>query len=239
MSDGSARSVEMVPGIPSEGWSVLHLFFHVGARVKKEGAISALKAAIGEGYQVVTVALVGHKADFGVMVLGPDMLRLRRLQSDLQSSGLLLADSYVSLTEVSEYAKGLPEDRKIPRLYPQLPPSGKRAFCFYPMSKKREVGANWYTLSYQERENQMLQHGGSGRKFAGRIIQLITGSTGLDDYEWGVTLFGERIDDIKDVVYTMRFDEVSAVYAQFGPFFVGIIDEPEAALSACLSGAAN
>jgi len=234
MSEVQMGSEHITPGIPSEGWSVLHFFFRAGPEVEKEHAVRALKAASTDGYQVVTASLLGHKADLAVMALGPDLARLRRLQSELQGSGLSLVDSYVSLTEVSEYAKNLSQDRKIPRLYPVLPPADKRAFCFYPMSKRRQVGANWYTLSYEQREAQMMAHGSSGRSFAGRILQLITGSTGLDAFEWGVTLFGQRIDDIKDVVYTLRFDEVSAVYAEFGAFYVGIVDEPEAALSACL-----
>ncbi len=238
MSDSQGQSNLLEPGIPSEGWSVLHLFYRTGPHVEKEGIVRALKALESEGYQVVTAALMGHKADLGIMALGPDMFRLRRLQSELQSCGVALADSYVSLTEVSEYASTLPEERKAPRLYPHLPPAGKNAFCFYPMSKKREVGANWYLLSYEEREKHMLQHGGSGRKFAGRIVQLITGSTGLDEHEWGVTLFGQRIDDIKDVVYSMRFDEVSAAYASFGRFYVGLIGDPHAVVSACLPGSA-
>ena len=239
MSDDLAENEVVVPGVPSEGWSVLHLFYHVAPGIDKQGIVSALKSVAGDGYQVVTATLMGHKADMAVMALGLDMFRLRRLQSELQNSGLSLADSYVSLTEVSEYAKGLPEGRRAPRLYPVLPPSGMRAFCFYPMSKRREVGANWYRLSYSEREEQMMEHGESGRKFSGRIIQLITGSTGLDRYEWGVTLFGQRIDDIKDVVYTLRFDEVSAVYAEFGPFYVGLVDEPETVLATCLSGSSQ
>jgi peroxiredoxin len=132
-------------------------------------------------------------------------------------------DSYVSLTELSEYAKGVPEELKQMRLFPQLPPEGKRAWCFYPMSKRRKVGQNWYTLPYDEREQLMRGHGKVGRTFAGRVLQLITGSTGLDDWEWGVTLFAERPDDLKDVVYTMRFDEASATYAEFGPFFTGLV----------------
>ncbi len=96
-----------------------------------------MKAAEADGLQVVTVAMLGHKADLGFMALGPDLWRLRRLQSDLQAAGLEVADSYVSLTEVSEYAAGLPDEMKQARLYPRLPPEGKPAFCFYPMSKRR------------------------------------------------------------------------------------------------------
>ncbi|TAN31335.1 MAG: chlorite dismutase [Actinomycetota bacterium] len=235
MSDESTQDEEIVPGVPTEGWPVLHLFYHLGPELNSDAAVKALESASGGGYQVVTAALIGHKADFAVMVLGPDVLRLRKLQSELWSCGLILADSYFSLTEVSEYARNLPEERRLPRLYPVLPPEGKRAFCFYPMSKRRDVGANWYMLSYEDRMKHMAAHGASGHKFAGRIIQLITGSTGLDAYEWGVTLFGQRIDDIKDVVYTLRFDEVSAEYAEFGPFYVGIVDRPEVALNYCMA----
>jgi chlorite dismutase len=109
------------------------------------------------------------------------------------------------------------------RLYPVLPPEGKNAWCFYPMSKKREAHANWFALPFDDRRDLMMDHGKSGRTFAGRIVQLITGSTGLDDWEWGVTLFGVNPDDLKDVVYTMRFDLASALYAEFGPFYTGMI----------------
>jgi chlorite dismutase len=99
------------------------------------------------------------------------------------------------------------------------------------MSKKRERKANWYTLDYDDRKALMHEHGTSGRKFAGRVVQVITGSTGLDDYEWGVTLFCQHPDDIKEVVYTMRFDEASAVYAEFGQFYVGMVTSPADALT--------
>ena len=91
------------------------------------------------------------------------------------------------------------------------------------MSKLRGETNNWYNLSYEDRERLMYEHGASGRSFAGRVIQLVTGSTGIDDYEWGVTLFAERPDDLKDVVYTMRYDEASRLYAEFGPFYTGLI----------------
>jgi chlorite dismutase len=102
------------------------------------------------------------------------------------------------------------------------------AFCFYPMSKKREGHANWYATPFDHRHQMMIEHGKSGRAFAGRVVQLVTGSTGLDDHEWGVTLFAISPDVIKDVVYTLRFDEGSALYGEFGTFYVGylaMIDE--------------
>jgi chlorite dismutase len=94
------------------------------------------------------------------------------------------------------------------------------------MSKKRVTEQNWFTEPYDRRKELMLEHGTSGRKFAGRVLQVVTGSTGLDDFEWGVTLFAVHPDDLKEVVYTMRFDEASAVYAEFGPFYTGMVAEP-------------
>jgi peroxiredoxin len=155
--------------------------------------------------------------------VGPDLWRLRRFQTDVELAGLTVVDSYLSLTELSEYASGLPEERKRARLYPELPPRGKPAFCFYPMSKRRGEHDNWYALPYAEREHLMMGHGKTGRTFAGRVLQLVTGSTGIDDFEWGVTLFGVHPDDLKDCVYTMRYDEASARFAEFGAFYTGMV----------------
>jgi peroxiredoxin len=221
------------PIVPSTGLGVLHLFFRTGPSVEAEAVVAAVKAAEAEAdYQVVTFATLGHKADVGVMALGPDLWRLRALQSALQSAGLELVDSYVSLTEVSEYAQHMSDGMKRPRLYPTLPPEGKRAICFYPMSKRRNVGQNWFALPYEERERLMHEHGTTGRSFAGRVIQLVTGSTGIDDWEWGVTLFAEHPDDLKEVVYKMRYDEASAVYAEFGVFVTGMIAPVDEVLDA-------
>jgi chlorite dismutase len=211
------------PLSPAEGWGVLHLFCRLSPASDAEAVVAAVKAAEAADQQVVVFSVFGHKADLGVMALGPDWVALRRLQAALQQAGLAIVHSYVSLTEVSEYAKGMPAEHLRMRLYPVLPPAGKRAFCFYPMSKRRAEGHNWYALPYDDRKDLMLGHGRVGRTFAGRVVQLITGSTGLDDFEWGVTLFATGPDDLKDVVYTMRFDEASAHYAEFGPFFTGIV----------------
>ncbi len=99
--------------------------------------------------------------------VGPDLWRLHTLQADLQAAGLTIADSYVSLTEVSEYAQGLPPEMLEARLHPKLPPEGKPAFCFYPMSKRRNVGQNWFSLPYDERLELMHGHGKTGRTFTG------------------------------------------------------------------------
>jgi hydrogen peroxide-dependent heme synthase len=209
--------------VPATGWGVLHLFCRPTPLLDAEAVVAAVKLAEAARLQVVTVSMLGHKADACFLALGPDLRALRRFQSALQAAGLDVVDSYVSLTEVSEYAKGMPEEMLRARLYPTLPPAGKPAFCFYPMSKRREFQHNWFTLPYDERDALMREHGRSGRTFAGRVLQLITGSAGLDDHEWGVTLFAVHPDDLKDVVYTMRFDRASAVYAEFGPFYTGVV----------------
>lgn len=211
------------PMKPSVGWGVLHLFCKLSPFTEAEAVVAAVKRAEADGDQVVPVAMLGHKADVAFMALGDDLWRLRRLQSDLAAAGLDLVDSYVSLTELSEYAQGVPDAMKEARLHPQLPPEGKQAWCFYPMSKRREPEANWFTEPYDTRKELMYEHGASGRTFAGRVLQVVTGSTGLDDYEWGVTLFAVHPDDLKEVVYTMRFDRASAIYAEFGPFYTGMV----------------
>jgi hydrogen peroxide-dependent heme synthase len=222
------------PLAPSTGWAVLHLFCQVPPDLDQDVLRKAVAEAEGDGYQVVPVALLGHKADLGLMVLGEDLWGLRRFQTAVQEAGAEPTASYVSLTEVSEYAAGIPEEMRQARLFPQLPPEGKAAFCFYPMSKRRTAEFNWYSLEFDARKELMMAHGKVGRTFAGRILQVITGSTGLDDFEWGVTLFGTHPDDLKDCVYEMRFDEGSANYAEFGPFYAGMVGDLEAVLAAVL-----
>jgi chlorite dismutase len=219
------------PVSPSTGVGVLHLFCKPTPMFDAEAVVAAVKAAQDAGGQVVTVAILGHKCDMAVMAINENLRELRLLQTALQHAGLDVVDSYVSITEVSEYAAQMPDDMKRPRLYPTIPPNhvdyAMPAWCFYPMSKRRDGDANWFTLPYERRSELMHEHGVSGRKFAGRVAQYITGSTGLDDYEWGVTLFAVHPDDLKEVVYTMRFDEASAVYAQFGPFYTGMVTPVE------------
>jgi chlorite dismutase len=205
------------------GLSVLHLFCTVNPDVDREAVNSAIKSAEAADHQVLTAATLGHKSDLAVMVLGPDWPTQRTLQTALQRAGLDVVDSYVSITEVSEYAKGMPEHMLQSRLYPQLPPEGLDTFCFYPMSKRREAHANWFATPFDERNEMMREHGTSGRAFAGQVVQLVTGSTGLDDYEWGVTLFARNPEVVKEVVYTMRFDKGSALYGEFGAFYVGYL----------------
>ena len=212
---------------PSVGMAVLHLFGHPAAEFDGQAVVSAVKDAQGRGVQVVSVSMLGHKADVAFMAVASDMRELRKFQTAVQTAGVFITDSYVSITELSEYAANVPEEMKTARLYPQLPPAGKNAWCFYPMSKRRDPENNWFTLPFDKRSELMGEHGKSGRAFAGRVIQLVTASAGFDDFEWGVTLFAVNPDDLKDVVYTMRCDEASAVYAEFGAFYVGMVTPVE------------
>ncbi|MFM8893501.1 MAG: hydrogen peroxide-dependent heme synthase [Planctomycetia bacterium] len=168
--------------------------------------------------------------------------------------------SFVSLTEVSEYVPTVEqfgqrlvdegETRDSPtwrakvqgyasredhmrraRLEPDFPPWPN--VCFYPMNKKRKVGENWFLLPFAERSRLMAEHGRTGMTFGGRVTQLITVSVGLDDWEWGVTLWARRPDFLKEIVYTMRFDEASARYAEFGPFYPGYVSTPAEVLGQC------
>lgn len=247
------------PVTPSAGWGVLHLFFRVD-RVRAEhepgGAkrvLDAIASLEADGHQALVFAVLGHKAELGVMALGPDLARLQAFQAELLGAPLVAEWSYVSLTEASEYTsteddervrlsdeEGIVEPTQIEqrldawrdrmvhyreqRLHPSLPM--KRAICFYPMSKRRAGDDNWYSLSFDERKRLMGGHARVGRGYAGRVLQLITGSTGLDDWEWGVTLLADDPVALKEIVYEMRFDEVSARYAEFGPFVTGLLGEP-------------
>ena len=214
-----------------KGLTVLHLFTKVDGPVDRSIVEQAAKEAVAEGNQLVSAAILGHKADLAFMLLGKDPWSQRRFQSRIQCAGLAVSESFLSMTEVSEYAAGTPEAMRQARLYPELPPGELSAFCFYPMSKRRNPEQNWYALSYEDREQLMRQHGKSGRAFAGKILQVVTASTGLDDWEWGVTLFGRDLGDLKDCVYTMRFDEGSTHYAEFGPFYTGMVADLDPVLN--------
>ncbi len=139
-------------------------------------------------------------------------------------------DSASYKARVKGYAAREPAMQKA-RLEPDFPPWP--CACFYPMNKKRKVGENWFTLPFSERSRLMAEHGASGMKFGGRVSQLITVSVGLDDWEWGVTLWARRPEFLKEIVYTMRFDEASARYAEFGPFYTGYIATAEEIIEHC------
>ena len=137
-------------------------------------------------------------------------------------------DAY--LAKVNAYRNREPMMRK-QRLTPDLPqwPS----MCFYPMNKKRKVGENWFMMPFAERNRLMAEHARSGMAFAGRVSQLITVGVGLEDWEWGVTLWARSPEFLKDIVYQMRFDEASARYAEFGPFYTTYLATPQEILDHC------
>jgi hydrogen peroxide-dependent heme synthase len=257
--------------VPEQGWHCLHLFYQVDrARlglISTESRLQglddlrrALKAnAPGAPDQIQCFAIPGHKADFGIVMAGPDIRPIHDIQMAIQASSLGPAlrptYSFYSITEVSEYVPDEEQYTKIlrdrekldpesamfkakvsayaerlapmnrQRLYPEFP--AWPCLCFYPMSKMRTNGQNWYLLPFDERADLMSHHGRSGMKFAGRVSQLITASTGLDDWEWGVTLWARNPSYLKEIVYTMRFDESSAKYALFGDFYFGYILAPD------------
>lgn len=174
--------------------------------------------------------IVGQKADLMFMHLRESLDDLSELENTFNKS--LLAQytfpvySYLSVVELSNYLAKPGSDPMenpdiIARLKPVLPKSNH--ICFYPMNKRREGHDNWYMLSMDERKSMMRSHGLIGRSYAGKVKQIITGSVGFDDWEWGVTLFADDALSFKKLIYEMRFDEVSARYGDFGEFFVGNI----------------
>lgn len=180
-------------------------------------------------------SVMGQKADIIFMILRPTMEELGDIELQFNKSKLaeymLPAYSYVSVVELSKYMakeNDNPEDNPgvRARLKPKLPEWNH--ICFYPMDKRREGNDNWYTLPMDERRELMYEHSFTGRKYAGEIKQIITGSMGFDDWEWSVTLFAKDVLQIKKIVYEMRFDTVSARYGEFGSFYVGNILKNEA-----------
>lgn len=175
--------------------------------------------------------VVGQKADFMLMILRPTMKELNDIENAFNKSRLadytIPAYSYVSVVELSNYLAGESDEDPYQnpyvrsRLYPILPKADH--ICFYPMDKRRDEKYNWYMLPMEERRKMMHSHGMIGRSYAGKVKQIITGSVGFDDWEWGVTLFADDVLQFKKLVYEMRFDEVSARYGEFGSFFVGHI----------------
>ncbi len=261
MSDDTPSTV-----IPEQGWHCLHLFYRIehgqwqlltneeqlGAKTRLAEIVQEVRAI--EKTQLLTLSVVTPKADFGFMLITPDLHTANRIEKQL---GLALGPdvlipvySYLSLTEESEYktsdeeyAATLKNEQKLApaspefteamnvfrermkhyrhdRVYPTLP--DWPVVCFYNMSKRRGEQRNWYNLPGEERRRLMLGHGAVGRKYAGKVKQLITGSTGLDDAEWGVTLFAHDTFQIKAIVYEMRFDPVSADYGDFGEFYIAL-----------------
>jgi hydrogen peroxide-dependent heme synthase len=217
------------------------------------------------GGQSALYSLIGHKGDLMLVHFRESFEQLNRAELQLAQLRLNEywepTTSYLSIIELGLYEsttkiyKALVErgiephsdewkseiqqtlDRQKeamrPRLFPSIPPS--RYACFYPMDRKRGEDKNWYTLPIEERARQMNEHGLVGRRYAGEVRQIITGSIGFDDWEWGVDLFADEPLVFKKLIYEMRFDHVSAVYALFGQFYVGLRC-PAGELGALLAG---
>jgi hydrogen peroxide-dependent heme synthase len=279
MSQGHGRPpVAQVPISlePTQGWHCSHLYYRFDRGVLagmsaetrargREELIAALDpAGPNASTRLQTSIVSGHKADFGLMLMDPNPLKVDSVRQSLAAStlgpALVPTYSFVSITEISEYvpsveaygqrliAEGEQADSpayqaklkaygdRLPmmnkqRLTPEFPPYP--ATCFYPMNKKRKVGENWFLLPFAERNRQMAEHAKSGMEFAGKVSQLITVGLGLDDFEWGVTLWAKNPQYLTEIVYRMRFDEASARYAEFGPFYTSYIASPAEMLDHC------
>jgi hydrogen peroxide-dependent heme synthase len=231
-------------------WQLLNREEQNAAKTNLASLVQEIRAM--DSTQLLTLSVVTPKADLGFMLVTPDLQIANKIEKQLSLSLgpdlLSPVYSYLSLTEESEYITSEEEYAETlestiknnptklveamntfrerinhyrqERVYPTLP--DWPVVCFYKMSKRRGEQQNWYALPYEERRKLMKGHAAVGREFAGKVKQLITGSTGLDDAEWGVTLFARDTFQIKAIVYKMRFDRVSAEYADFGEFFIGI-----------------
>ncbi|MDF2836253.1 MAG: heme peroxidase [Paenibacillus sp.] len=226
-----------------EGWYALHDFRSVdwtawrqASQEERAKALDELHGFLAAWTQVeedktgstAVYSIVGQKADFVFMHLRETLEELNELETAFNKTTLASftypVHSYVSIVELSNYmaqpgSDPLENPEIVARLKPILPKW--KHICFYPMNKRRAGGDNWYMLGMEERKTMMRSHGMIGRKYAGKVKQIITGSVGFDNWEWGVTLFAEDALQFKKLVYEMRFDEVSARFGDFGDFYVG------------------
>lgn len=235
-----------------EGSCLLHSMFRFRPHAPESAVHAVTAALEAMGPQSALFSVLGHKADILLVHFRPSFAELSELETTLHRAGLAeIAEpttSYVSVVELGLYEStgkvygelaskdiaphsadwdaGVKEtmDRQrtamASRLYPEIPASPY--VCFYPMDRRRGESHNWYSVPMAERARMMHEHGLNGRRYAGKVRQIISGSIGFDDWEWAVDLFAEEPLDFKRLIYEMRFDEVSAVYAEFGPFYLGV-----------------
>jgi chlorite dismutase len=228
-----------------------------GQMAQEFAAALASTAATTEQGATALVQLLGHKGDLMVIAFRRSFDELGRTQLAIARTALnaylTLSTSYVSMVELGlyemtakihrqlgkrhlvhgsgEYDAAFDEEleaqrrRVVGRLFAPIPRA--RYVCFYPMDKRRGEVHNWYAVEFAARAEMMLEHGKVGRDFAGKVTQIITGSIGFDDWEWGVDLFAADPLTFKKLIYEMRFDEASAKYAAFGPFYTGLQFSPE------------
>lgn len=226
-----------------DGWYVLHDFRTIDWTAWNDATAEEREAARRDLFELVNeweevegrkegslalYSIVGQKADLVFMHLRETLQELNAVENKFNRSAFARfakpAYSYVSVVELSNYM-GQPgvDPMQVPeiaaRLKPILPKTNH--ICFYPMNKRRLLGDNWYMLPMEDRKAMMRSHGMIGRSYAGKVKQIISGSVGFDDWEWGVTLFSDDSLQFKKLVYEMRFDEVSARYGEFGAFYVG------------------
>jgi chlorite dismutase len=180
-----------------------------------------------------TYAVVGDKADLMLLYVRPTLEAIDAAERGFERTRIAEftseTASHVSVTEVGGYTNEDVENDDLTeyarsKLFPEIP--AKEFVSFYPMSRKRDPEQNWYKTTKEHRDEMMREHRESGEKYAGKIKQLISGSIGMDDWEWGVDLFTDDMKHAKGIVYEMRFDEASADYSEFGPFYTGIRMEP-------------
>ena len=211
-------------------------------RLERAGADASVRTAL--------FSQLGHKGDLILIHFRDSLEALNQVELDLAQTELYdylsLTHSYVSVVELGLYestrktyeAAGKREQHSpewkaevdavlkrqaaamAPRLYPSVPEA--KYLCFYPMDRKRGEAVNWYTVPFSERQRMMHEHGLIGRRYADQVKQIISGSIGMDDWEWGVDLFADDPVVFKKLIYEMRFDEVSAIYALFGKFYIGV-----------------
>jgi len=238
------------------------------AEIVEEARDVLVKMEQNESGQSGLYSLLGHKGDLMLIHFRPSMDELNQIELRLArlklSEYLVPTTSYLSVIELGLYESSIKTYHELaergvelyseqwkqaieetlkrqreamrPRLYPELPKH--HYICFYPMDRRRGEDQNWYRLPIEERARQMNEHGLVGRRYAGEVRQIISGSIGFDDWEWGVDLFADDPLVFKKLIYEMRFDEVSAVYALFGHFYVGIRC-PSSELGKLLSGEAS
>ncbi|MDI3257328.1 MAG: heme-dependent peroxidase [Kyrpidia sp.] len=226
-----------------EGWFALHDFRRIdwrhwiqASREERRNMREAFHTLVAQWENIeaekrgstALYTVVGQKADLVMIHLRPTLEDLEATERAFDLSAFAAvtqpAYSYVSVVELSNYTTKPGTDPSDDpavqsRLKPILPKTAH--VCFYPMNKRREGVDNWYMLDMEQRRTMMRSHGEIGRRYAGKVTQIITGSVGLDDWEWGVTLFADDPITFKKLVYEMRFDEVSARFGEFGRFFVG------------------
>jgi chlorite dismutase len=233
-------------------WNDIRKLGVAARREIAQSAVASISTPDADAAHTGLAHLLGHKADLMVIYFRENFEQLSQAELQFAQSPLCeyleMTTSYVSIVELGmydmtakihhqlaerslkpgseEFDRAFDEEmtqqrkRMMGRLYPEIP--NRRYVCFYPMNKRRGEMKNWYMTPFDERGEMMLEHGMIGRNYAGKVTQIISGSIGFDDWEWGVDLFADDPLVFKKLIYEMRFDQASAVFAEFGPFYIGL-----------------